>query len=100
MTVATAAPERFDIGRVLSAGFGIVGRQAATIIVLVAIFGFLPAALSQGIGSEIQRPLARVVIGGLLSSTILTLLVLPAVYALLGRERAGGETPAPVESVA
>jgi len=51
----------------------------------VAIIGFLPAALSHGIGAEIQRPLARVVIGGLLSSTALTLLVLPAVYDLLGR---------------
>lgn len=51
---------------------------------IVAVIGFLPAALSQGIGAEIQRPLARVVIGGLISSTILTLLVLPAVYALVG----------------
>src|SRR5205823_2195333 len=49
---------------------------------IVAVIGFLPAALSQGIGAEIQRPLARVVIGGLISSTALTLLVLPAVYAL------------------
>ena len=52
-----------------------------------AVIGFLPAALSQGIGAEIQRPLARVVIGGLISSTALTLLVLPAICALLsGRE--------------
>ena len=49
---------------------------------IVAVIGFLPAALSRGIGSEIQRPLARVVIGGLMSSTALTLLVLPAIYAL------------------
>jgi cobalt-zinc-cadmium resistance protein CzcA len=49
----------------------------------VAIIGFIPAAISRGIGSEIQQPLARVVIGGLVSSTILTLLVLPAIYALL-----------------
>jgi heavy metal efflux system protein len=49
---------------------------------IVAVIGFLPAALSQGIGAEIQRPLARVVIGGLISSTALTLLALPAVYAL------------------
>src|SRR5881409_1337788 len=56
---------------------------------IVAVIGFLPAALSQGIGAEIQRPLARVVIGGLISSTALTLLVLPAVYALLaGRQGA------------
>jgi cobalt-zinc-cadmium resistance protein CzcA len=53
---------------------------------IVAVIGFLPAALSHGIGSEIQRPLARVVIGGLISSTVLTLLVLPAIYALFGRQ--------------
>jgi len=52
---------------------------------IVAVIGFLPAALSHGIGAEIQRPLARVVIGGLVSSTALTLLVLPAVYALIAR---------------
>jgi cobalt-zinc-cadmium resistance protein CzcA len=44
---------------------------------LVAALGFLPMALSQGVGSEVQRPLATVVIGGLLTSTVLTLLVLP-----------------------
>ena len=49
---------------------------------IVAVIGFLPAALSHEIGAEIQRPLARVVIGGLISSTALTLLVLPAIYAL------------------
>ena len=54
---------------------------------IVAIIGFLPAALSHGIGAEIQRPLARVVIGGLISSTPLTLLVLPAIYELLSRNR-------------
>ena len=54
---------------------------------IVAVIGFLPAALSHGIGAEIQRPLARVVIGGLLSSTPLTLLVLPAIYAILARRQ-------------
>ncbi len=64
---------------------------------VVAIVGFLPAALSHGIGAEIQRPLARVVIGGLISSTVLTLLVLPVVYALISRGGAGAiqEAPAP-----
>ena len=42
--------------------------------------GFLPMALSQGDGAEVQRPLATVVIGGLITSTLLTLLVLPAIY--------------------
>jgi len=53
---------------------------------LVAGLGFVPMAFNTGIGSEVQRPLATVVIGGILSSTLLTLLVLPALYRLLHRE--------------
>lgn len=49
---------------------------------LVASFGFIPMALSTGTGAEVQKPLATVVIGGLISSTLLTLLVLPALYQL------------------
>lgn len=47
---------------------------------LVAIFGFIPMMLSTGVGSEVQRPLASVVIGGIISSTLLTLIVLPVLY--------------------
>lgn len=47
---------------------------------LVAGLGFVPMALSNGMGAEVQRPLATVVIGGLVTSTLLTLFVLPAVY--------------------
>jgi cobalt-zinc-cadmium resistance protein CzcA len=50
---------------------------------LVASLGFIPMALNTGIGSEVQRPLATVVIGGIISSTLLTLVVLPALYRLL-----------------
>ncbi|MBT5560690.1 MAG: CusA/CzcA family heavy metal efflux RND transporter, partial [Proteobacteria bacterium] len=50
---------------------------------LVASLGFVPMALNTGIGSEVQRPLATVVIGGILSSTILTLVVLPALYRIV-----------------
>jgi heavy metal efflux system protein len=50
---------------------------------LVASFGFLPMALSTSPGSEVQRPLATVVIGGLVTSTALTLLVLPVLYEWL-----------------
>lgn len=50
---------------------------------LVASLGFLPMALATGAGAEVQRPLATVVIGGILSSTVLTLVVLPALYALV-----------------
>src|SRR5690606_832692 len=49
---------------------------------LVAALGFVPMALNTGIGSEVQRPLATVVIGGIISSTLLTLLVLPVLYRL------------------
>ena len=47
---------------------------------LLAMLGLLPMALSHSIGSEVQKPLAVVVIGGLVSATLLTLLVLPALY--------------------
>jgi cobalt-zinc-cadmium resistance protein CzcA len=48
---------------------------------LVASLGFVPMALATGTGAEVQKPLATVVIGGLLTATILTLVVLPALYA-------------------
>ena len=55
---------------------------------LVASLGFVPMALNTGIGAEVQRPLATVVIGGIISSTLLTLLVLPALYRIVhGREK-------------
>ena len=47
---------------------------------LVAALGFVPMALATSAGAEVQRPLATVVIGGLVTSTLLTLLVLPAIY--------------------
>jgi cobalt-zinc-cadmium resistance protein CzcA len=50
---------------------------------LVASLGFVPMALNTGTGAEIQRPLATVVIGGIVSSTLLTLIVLPALYLLV-----------------
>ncbi|RKG60905.1 efflux RND transporter permease subunit [Corallococcus sp. AB011P] len=50
----------------------------------VAAIGFLPMALNTGVGAEVQRPLATVVIGGLLSSTLLTLVVLPVLYSVFG----------------
>lgn len=53
---------------------------------LVASLGFVPMAAATGTGAEVQRPLATVVIGGLISATVLTLLVLPALYACFGRQ--------------
>jgi cobalt-zinc-cadmium resistance protein CzcA len=59
-------------------------------VALVAALGFLPMALNTGTGAEVQRPLATVVIGGILSSTILTLLVLPGLYRMAYRDRHNG----------
>jgi hypothetical protein len=60
---------------------------------LVASPGFVPMAFNTGIGSEVQRPLATVVIGGIVSSTLLTLVVLPALYRLLHRRKKGAPVP-------
>ena len=53
---------------------------------LVASLGFVPMAFNVGTGAEVQRPLATVVIGGIISSTLLTLMVLPALYRLVYRD--------------
>ena len=55
---------------------------------LVASFGFVPMAIATSVGAEVQRPLATVVIGGVLSSTLLTLLVLPLMYTMVHRKNA------------
>jgi cobalt-zinc-cadmium resistance protein CzcA len=60
---------------------------------LVAALGFVPMAVSTGMGAEVQRPLATVVIGGMASSTMLTLLVLPALYLVFAARQAPGEQP-------
>jgi len=61
-------------------------------VALVAALGFLPMALNTGTGAEVQRPLATVVIGGIISSTVLTLLVLPGLYRMAFRPQ---RVPAP-----
>jgi heavy metal efflux system protein len=97
-SIRQAREEGRPLGEAIARGCEIRFRPIV-VSAIVAVIGFLPAALSHGIGAEIQRPLARVVIGGLISSTILTLLVLPAVYALLARS-SDGETPAAEEAEA
>jgi len=61
---------------------------------LVASLGFVPMALATGTGAEVQKPLATVVIGGLVSSTLLTLVILPALYTLFSRADMSTETHA------
>jgi cobalt-zinc-cadmium resistance protein CzcA len=65
------------------------------ILTVVAMLGMTPAALARGIGSDIQRPLATVVVGGLVSTLLLTLLVLPAAYYLADRGKEKRTPPAP-----
>lgn len=66
---------------------GALGRLRPVLMTaLVASLGFVPMALNVGAGSEVQRPLATVVIGGIVSSTLLTLLVLPGFYRMLARK--------------
>jgi cobalt-zinc-cadmium resistance protein CzcA len=59
--------------------------RAVSMTAMVAALGFVPMALATGVGAEVQRPLATVVVGGLISSTTLTLVVLPVIYPWLAR---------------
>jgi cobalt-zinc-cadmium resistance protein CzcA len=64
-----------------------VGRLRPVLMTaLVASFGFIPMAISTGVGAEVQRPLATVVVGGIATATILTLFVLPCLYLLFGKK--------------
>jgi cobalt-zinc-cadmium resistance protein CzcA len=78
------------VGQAVREGAGIRLRPVLA-TATVASVGFLPMALSTSAGAEVQRPLATVVIGGLISSTLLTLLVLPTIYAWLESRRTNGE---------
>jgi cobalt-zinc-cadmium resistance protein CzcA len=63
---------------------GLVRMRPVLMTALVAAFGFIPMALSHGVGAEVQRPLATVVIGGIVTATALTLIVLPVLYSIFG----------------
>jgi len=66
---------------------------------LVAAFGFVPMMLARGVGAEVQRPLATVVVGGLVTSTLLTLVILPTLYPWLsfGKRGAADDVLVPVD---
>jgi cobalt-zinc-cadmium resistance protein CzcA len=79
------------------------GLRTVMMTALVASVGFIPMAISTGVGAEVQRPLATVVIGGIFSSTLMTLLILPALYTMCLRPalatiggRLGGIGPVPL----
>ncbi len=88
--INTLCEEGLDTPQAVTTGCLLRLRPVLT-TALVALLGLVPLALSHGVGSEVQRPLAVVVIGGLVSSTVLTLLVLPAAYTWFAptRGRAG-----------
>jgi len=73
----------------------LVRLRTVLMTALLAMLGLLPMALSRGIGSETQRPLAVVIIGGLISATMLTLIVLPTLYLLFEKDAAKSNEEAP-----
>ena len=98
--------QRVDVGTPLSEAVrnGALTRLRPVVMTaLVAALGFIPMAVATGTGAEVQKPLATVVIGGLVSATLLTLLVMPALYVRFGRGRVGspaGKTTSPVVAAA
>ena len=79
--------EQGDLMKAIVEG-ALIRLRPVLMTALVASLGFVPMALNTGTGAEVQRPLATVVIGGIISSTLLTLFVLPVLYALLHRKKA------------
>ena len=80
----------------LAAVEGAVSRLRAVLTTaLVAVLGFIPMAVAFGPGAEVQKPLATVVIGGLTTATLLTLIVLPVLAAFVKRGKAPALKPAP-----
>lgn len=84
--------EGMKLGDAIREG-ALVRLRPVLMTALVASLGFVPMALNVGAGAEVQRPLATVVIGGIISSTILTLLVLPALYRLMHIESEEEQEP-------
>jgi cobalt-zinc-cadmium resistance protein CzcA len=90
MVLVSAIRDRLAQGDPLSTAIvGAATRRLRPVVMtaLVAAIGFLPMALNTGFGAEVQRPLATVVVGGILSSTALTLLVMPVLYYVTARKR-------------
>lgn len=87
MVLVTFIRQLRDLGKSLEVAIidaALTRLRPVLMTALVASLGFLPMALSDGVGAEVQRPLATVVIGGVISSTLLTLLVLPVLYQFFG----------------
>jgi cobalt-zinc-cadmium resistance protein CzcA len=90
VVMVAAFRDRLDKGRTIDDAIregAMLRLRPILMVALVAALGFLPMALNTSTGAEVQRPLATVVIGGIISSTILTLLVLPGLYRMAWRRR-------------
>jgi len=96
LVLVTFIKQKLDTGTPLDTAVRegcLVRLRPVLMTALVAAVGFIPMAVNVGVGGEVQRPLATVVIGGVLSNTLLTLVVLPVLYTLFRRK-------APVEGAA
>ena len=99
LVVMTSINKRLDLGMPLDEAIhdGMVERFRAVLMTgIVPAIGFVPMAIAHGVGAEVQKPLATVVIGGLITATILTLFVLPAICRVMlrtGHQRKEGEMP-------
>jgi heavy metal efflux system protein len=93
--IRTLREEGMGLDRAITHG-ALTRLRPVLMTALVASLGFVPMAIATGTGAEVQRPLATVVIGGILSSTALTLLVLPLLYRLAHRKDSD-EVPVPQE---
>ena len=99
MVMVSTIRQLLDAGMPVREGvLAAAGRRLRPVLMtaLVASLGFVPMAFNTGVGAEVQRPLATVVIGGLVSSTLLTLFVLPTFYVAMR----GKKEPAPEEAAA
>ncbi|WP_242416165.1 efflux RND transporter permease subunit [Sphingomonas panni] len=96
MVSSIQALVRSGMDRAEAARIGAMQRLRPVVMTaLVASLGFVPMAFSQGAGAEVQKPLATVVIGGLISATLLTLFVLPTLYARFGQRAVAGKGELP-----
>ena len=78
--------QQFDVVQATWQG-AILRLRPVLMTACVASLGFIPMALATGTGAEVQRPLATVVIGGIVSSTLLTLLILPVIYRWMNERK-------------
>jgi cobalt-zinc-cadmium resistance protein CzcA len=96
--IRTLREEGMDLEQAITQG-ALTRLRPVLMTALVASLGFVPMAIATGTGAEVQRPLATVVIGGILSSTALTLLVLPLLYRFAHRKDNEDEPVVPAKVV-